>query len=345
MEELSMNWNQLQYVITIAEEKSITKAAQKLYISQPSLSLSIQSLEKETGVTLFERSRGEMKLTYAGSLFHEWAVSTLHSHTQLEWKLGDIASGSRRLIRLGLSPHRSERLLAPVLERFYSMYENCDIQIIEQPTYILRQMLEEDKLDLILDISSPDTINFESELLAKESFVLAIPDSLYPFRNPAQNLSASSSDTPAGSMSEINDNPLSQNVVKPEKEEDISATPQIHLPALSAVPFILLSEDHDLGKISRKICETAAFHPNIRCICTSSNTAFSLARRGLGAAFLPEIYARTTSFSDIHFFTLDHFHDTRDICAVYRKNIYHHAQFQALLALLREIVPAIYRPD
>lgn len=71
-----MNWNQLQYVITIAEEKSITKAAQKLYISQPSLSLSIQALEKETGTPLFERNRGEMKLTYAGALFYEWAVST-----------------------------------------------------------------------------------------------------------------------------------------------------------------------------------------------------------------------------------------------------------------------------
>ena len=341
-----MNWNQLQYVITIAEEKSITKAAQKLYISQPSLSLSIQALEKETGIPLFERNRGEMKLTYAGSLFYEWAISTLHSHTQLEWKLGDIVSGSRTLIRLGLSPHRSERLLAPVLERFYSMYENCDIQIIEQPTYILRQMLEEDKLDLILDISSPDTINYESELLVKESFVLAIPDSLCPFSDPPAHLSSSAalvSDSQAESVSETSNRNFFRNIVKSKKEEGISATPQIHLPALSAVPFILLSEDHDLGKISRKICETAAFHPNIRCICTSSNTAFSLARRGMGIAFLPEIYARTTSFPDIHFFTPDHFHDTRDICAVYRKNIYHHAQFQALLALLREIVPAIYR--
>ena len=60
--------------------------------------------------------------------------------------LGDIVSGSRTLIRLGLSPHRSERLLAPVLERFYSMYENCDIQIIEQPTYILRQMIDEGEI-------------------------------------------------------------------------------------------------------------------------------------------------------------------------------------------------------
>ena len=48
-----MNWNQLQYVITIAEEKSITKAAQKLYISQPSLSLSIQALEKKKPESLF----------------------------------------------------------------------------------------------------------------------------------------------------------------------------------------------------------------------------------------------------------------------------------------------------
>lgn len=148
------------------------------------------------------------------------------------------------------------------------------IRSLRQPTYILRQMLEEDKLDLILDISSPDTINYESELLVKESFVLQlVPDSLCPFSDPSQ-----------------------------KKREDISATPQIHLPALSAIPFILLSEDHDLGKISRKICETAAFHPNIRCICTSSNTAFSLARRGMGATFLPEIYANNflSEYSFLH---------------------------------------------
>lgn len=133
------------------------------------------------------------------------------------------------------------------------MYENCDIQIIEQPTYILRQMLEADQLDLILDISSPDTINFESELLVKESFVLAIPDSLCPFSDPPAHLSSSAalvSDSQAESVSETSNRNFFRNIVKSKKEEGISATPQIHLPALSAVPFILLSEDHDLGKIS-----------------------------------------------------------------------------------------------
>ena len=61
-----MNWNQLQYIVTTAQEKSITRAAKKLFISQPSLTLSIQNLEKELGVEPFERSRGSLTLTYAG---------------------------------------------------------------------------------------------------------------------------------------------------------------------------------------------------------------------------------------------------------------------------------------
>ena len=61
-----MNWNQLQYVITIAEEKSITKAAQKLYISQPSLSASIRRIEARIGAPIFDRSTTPISLTECG---------------------------------------------------------------------------------------------------------------------------------------------------------------------------------------------------------------------------------------------------------------------------------------
>nr|WP_300823946.1 LysR family transcriptional regulator [uncultured Schaedlerella sp.] len=64
-----MNWNQLQYVVTVADEKNITRAAKKLFISQPSLSLSIQSLEREIGTPLFQRIRGNLTLTYAERCF------------------------------------------------------------------------------------------------------------------------------------------------------------------------------------------------------------------------------------------------------------------------------------
>ena len=89
----------LQYVITIAEEKSITKAAQKLYISQPSLSLSIQALEKETGIPLFERNRGEMKLTYAGSLFFKIGCFTFGGGWSILAQMEQEFVDKRKLIK------------------------------------------------------------------------------------------------------------------------------------------------------------------------------------------------------------------------------------------------------
>ena len=103
-----MNWNQLQYIVTTAQEKSITKAAKKLFISQPSLTLSIQNLEKELGVELFERNRGSLALTYAGQLYYDWALSTLHARERLSDRLSDIREESSHLIRLASDPPRDQ---------------------------------------------------------------------------------------------------------------------------------------------------------------------------------------------------------------------------------------------
>ena len=110
-----MNWNQLQYVLTIVQEKNITKAAQKLYLSQPSLSMSLKNLEEELGVEIFERKKGVLELTYAGELFCHWAEDSLRSKQILSDQLSDISSNARHKIRLGISPHRSLILLPDVL--------------------------------------------------------------------------------------------------------------------------------------------------------------------------------------------------------------------------------------
>ena len=129
----AMNWNQLQYIVTTAQEKSITKAAKKLFISQPSLTLSIQNLEKELGVELFERNRGSFTLTYAGQLYYDWALSTLHAKERLGDRLGDIREGHSHLIRLGISPHRSATLLPVILPRFYKKFPASEIFLEEKP--------------------------------------------------------------------------------------------------------------------------------------------------------------------------------------------------------------------
>ena len=317
-----MNWNQLQYVVTITKEKSITRAAGKLFISQPSLTLSIQSLEKELGVTLFDRSRGEVTLTYAGSLFYEWAVSTLQSHHQLHLKLNDISQKTRHLIRIGISPHRSSIILPDILEHFYGEFPNSEIHIEEKPTFVLKKLLENKELDLLIDVAHPDVINYQSDVLVKEEILLAIPDSFIQnglFKEDVSPLPAASKDC------------------------GIGIDGQATLQKLAAFPFIMLSEDHILGSMSRKMCDASAFHPDIRLVCTNVETALALADRQLGITFVPEIFARQKRFHPhVRYYSIHPFHHARQICLVYHKNLYQHTQLTALIRLFRERIPELY---
>lgn len=71
-----MTTRELLYVKTIAEEKSISKAAKRLYIAQPSLSQSLQKLEEQLGVALFHRTSSGLTLTYAGERYYH--LSLIH---------------------------------------------------------------------------------------------------------------------------------------------------------------------------------------------------------------------------------------------------------------------------
>ena len=96
---------QLEYFVRIVEEKSFTKAAEKLFISQPALSKSIRALEAELGVTLFKRDPRELSLTsegenvycYAVDILNYWQSRTAELFSLLEQVKGSLRFGHRRL--------------------------------------------------------------------------------------------------------------------------------------------------------------------------------------------------------------------------------------------------------
>ena len=69
--DMNINFREVNYIVTIAQEGTITKAAQKLYIAQPSLSQAVKKIEQETGVVLFTRVKNRLKLTPEGEAFVE----------------------------------------------------------------------------------------------------------------------------------------------------------------------------------------------------------------------------------------------------------------------------------
>lgn len=319
-----MNWNQLQYIITTAQEKSITKAAKKLFISQPSLTLSIQNLEKELGVELFERSRGSLSLTYAGQLYYDWALNTLHSREQLDARIGDIKNQNSHLIRLGISPHRTSILLPAVLPPFYEMFPSSGIGLEERPTYQLRALLEEEKLDLLIDVPHPDTLNYRNIPLVREHMVLAVPDS---FIKKLPEIS------PGADMITINPTKVSERIVP--------------MQYFANLPFIMLTEPQNLGFLSRRIYESAGFLPQTRLMCSNIVTALALVKSQLGVVLAPEIYSHPGYAQEgIRYFHMEPEMagqiDVRQICLVHRKSLYLHAGLKALIDLFVEKAPRVY---
>lgn len=170
-----MNTNQLKYVVTIAEELNITKAAKRLFISQSSLSQAIKNIENELKIKLFETNVTPLKLTYAGEVYVAWAKKILTSQNDILEKLEEISTNSDIRIIVGVASHRSISILPQVINDFKKEFPHSFIVIKEYPTPILHKMLEKEELDLLLDVSNSNLVSYSSELLKEEEIYLDIP--------------------------------------------------------------------------------------------------------------------------------------------------------------------------
>lgn len=107
----------LDYVLMLAQEKNMTKAAEKLYISQPTLTKYINRLEEELGVRLFDRSVQPIQVTRAGITFIEEMKKIQNRELMLKAKLLEM-SREKSTIRVGVAPVRGEYILPSAICRF-----------------------------------------------------------------------------------------------------------------------------------------------------------------------------------------------------------------------------------
>ncbi len=163
-----MNERQAQYICTIASEGSITAAARKLNVSQPSLSQMIRQLESEAGVSLFDRSSLPIQLTYAGRQYVECAKTILAASAKLENQMKNIRMESSGVLRAGISVQRGMKILPLALPEFHAQYPGVDLQIREAGSATLEEYLRTGEIDLMfaaIDSTSPE---FDYQLIEKE---------------------------------------------------------------------------------------------------------------------------------------------------------------------------------
>ena len=96
-----MNLHHLRIFYTVAQRRSITAAAGDLLLSQPAVSLQLKALEKELGVSLFERGGRKLRLTQAGEVLYRSAVSILHAKDEAERAITELRDGTKGRLILG----------------------------------------------------------------------------------------------------------------------------------------------------------------------------------------------------------------------------------------------------
>jgi DNA-binding transcriptional LysR family regulator len=159
-----MELRHLRYFVAVAEERSFTRAAERLWVAQPGLSVQIRRLETELGVQLFDRRTRGVDLTEAGSLFLDRARAALVA-AELAGAIGrDLEAGVAGSLKLGIATCAHWGNTLPVLERFARERSGVELTALEGYFGTLWRELRDGRLDVLLApaaFGSPDLMRVE----------------------------------------------------------------------------------------------------------------------------------------------------------------------------------------
>lgn len=173
-----MNLKQAQYIKTISQTGSLTAAAKKLYVSQPSLSQMLRQIEEDIGLPLFDRSVSPFRITYAGEKFLEAADAIIAANTQLESQLREIRNDHSGNLRLGISVTRAMQVIPLVMPAFIEEYPDIRLELTECGSAGLEDLLVKGEIDLAMAAIETDSTSMAYELIEKETIgILAGRDS------------------------------------------------------------------------------------------------------------------------------------------------------------------------
>ena len=251
-----MTDKEILYISTIAQCSSITKAAEKLFISQPSLTQALHRIEAEWGAELFLRGQGGLRLTEAGRIYLHAASQMADLYQQLQQEVSETSARMRGQMSLGITPFQGGILLPSFLSQYHKRFPEMKLSVVENTSAQLEQMILNGQIDLAVLHSPVTDYRLGYDTLYREDFYLAVPV-------------------------------FSKDHAAAEGEIPL-ITPRV----LAKQKLVMLSSSQRIRQIADSICLTAGIKPKIQFTTSNFMTALGLTARGLGATFIPKSFAR-----------------------------------------------------
>lgn len=306
-----------KYVYEVYKERSFTKAAQNLYISQPSLSARIKKIEEIIGEPLFDRSTTPLQLTEVGKVYIEAAEEITQIEQRVENYINDLAGLKTGNLAVGASTLFAAYVVPSLITQFNQKFPDVHIQLIEGNTAELEEMLGSNALDFVIDNYHYDSILYNKELYCEENILLAVPkhfavnDELGMYQLSYKNIK--------------NKNYLSRKY------------PAVPLGRFADIPFIMLTQGNDTRTRGDRLCRNVGFKPNIVLEFNQQSTAYMASSTQLGATFISDILvSQLPAFENLVYYKLDGEEAKRKVFFYYKTHKYKTRVMEEFIRMMHE---------
>lgn len=170
-----MEIRQLRYLIAIVEARNFTRAAETLYVSQSALSQQIQSLEKEVGAVLLDRSRQGVRLTAAGEILYHHALRVLNELESARTAMNELEGLQRGKLSVGVVQTVNAYLMPQLAAHFASAYPGLHLTVEELAAGQIEEGLECGRLQLGVSFAPTNVSELDFEMLFEEELVMIVP--------------------------------------------------------------------------------------------------------------------------------------------------------------------------
>lgn len=306
-----------KYVYEVYKERSFTKAAQNLYISQPSLSARIKKIEEIIGEPLFDRSTSPLQLTEVGKVYIEAAEEITQIEQRVENYINDLAGLKTGNLAVGASTLFAAYVVPSLITQFNQKFPDVHIQLIEGNTAELEEMLGSNALDFVIDNYHYDSILYNKELYCEENILLAVP------KHFAVN-------------EELGMYQLSYKNIK-NKNYLNQKYPAVPLGRFADLPFIMLTQGNDTRTRGDRLCRNVGFKPNIVLEFNQQSTAYMASSTQLGATFISDILvSQLPTFENLVYYKLDGEEAKRKVFFYYKTHKYKTRVMEEFIRMMHE---------
>ena len=171
-----MELRQLEYFQMASRLKNITRAAERLRVSQPNITVAIKKLEAELGIQLFDRSQKQLSLTPEGAVFLGRVEIALRNIQDAVLEVNDYKQLQKGTIKIGIPPMMGAYLFPKIFSSFQRRYSHLDVYLHEEGSVAIREQLERDELDFGIIIIPDTSPNLQLLPMARSQIVCCVPE-------------------------------------------------------------------------------------------------------------------------------------------------------------------------